>query len=232
LFLAGIVGARLFYLIQKPDHVFESARTVGDYVLAAINLREGGLVFYGSVLGGIAAYLVFCRRRKIDALYLADVVVPPILVGVAFGRLGCLLNGCCFGDVCSLPWKITFPLGSVPDMSLVQQGLLFPDSLSSLPLHPTQVYSSLDAIILACLTAAYFPRRAFNGAVTVLGLTTYAVTRFAIEILRGDEAGQFGTALTIAQWLSIGVFIYAIGLGLWCWHRRGRKACPDSLPDQ
>ena len=109
-------------------------------------------------------------------------------------------------------------------MVLVQRGFLFPEALSSLALHPTQIYSSLNAVVLACLTATYFPRRAFDGAVTVVALMTYPITRTVLEILRGDEPGQFGTVFTIAQWVSIGILAFGIVLGVWGWHRQARRA--------
>ncbi|HEV8001219.1 MAG TPA: prolipoprotein diacylglyceryl transferase family protein, partial [Planctomycetaceae bacterium] len=132
-----------------------------------------------------------------------------------FGRIGCFLNGCCYGDRCSLPWGVTFPMGSVPDMSLVLRGFLGADQDFSLRLHPTQLYSSLNALILCVLTSTYFYYRPRNGAVIALGALTYAITRFTIEFLRDDEVGQFGTSLTISQWLSIGMFIFAVGLAAW-----------------
>ena len=80
----------------------------------------------------------------------------------------------------------------------------------TLRLHPTQIYSSLNALVLAFLTAVYFKYRHRDGSVLALALVVYPVTRFVIELLRGDELGKFGTSLTISQWVSIGLF----GLGL------------------
>jgi phosphatidylglycerol:prolipoprotein diacylglycerol transferase len=84
-----------------------------------------------------------------------------------------------------------------------------------LTLHPTQLYSSLDAVILAFLTHAYFRYRHRNGSVLALGLLTYPITRFAIELLRGDELGQFNTPLTTAQLVSIGLFITGLVYSAW-----------------
>src|SRR5690606_42000850 len=67
-----------------------------------------------------------------------------VFIGVGFGRIGCLLNGCCFGDRCELPWGIQFPAGSVPFDVLVSRGFLTPDVMATFPLHPTQIYSSID----------------------------------------------------------------------------------------
>ncbi len=223
LFVAGIVGARIFYVVQKHSLVFGQAHSLWDYLFEAINLREGGLVFYGSVLGGLAGFAMFCHRRKLHPLQIADLVVPSIFLGLAAGRIGCFLNGCCFGDVCHLPWAVRFPLGSIPDMTLVERGFLLPDSPFTLPLHPTQLYSSLNGLVLACLTSAWFTKRKHFGEISALGLFAYPVTRFLLEILRGDELGQFGTRLTISQWVSFGMFLLGVLLMLWV-KRYGKPA--------
>ncbi len=125
------------------------------------------------------------------------------------------MNGCCYGDRCELPWAIQFPLGSVPDMALVIRGFVSPDSPWSMPLQPTQIYSSLNALVLAFLTATYFRYRNRDGAVLAMGMLTYPITRFSIEYLRGDEMGQFGTSFTISQWVSVGLFCAGLVYLFW-----------------
>jgi len=218
IFFAGIAGARLFYIVQKHEEVFANQSGLG-LILAAVNLPDGGLVLYGGVLLGIVAYVLFCRWKKIDALLMADIVVPSLFLGLALGRIGCLLNGCCFGDRCDLPWAVRFPAGSVPFEMLVKRGFLSPDADASLWLHPTQIYSSIDALVLALLTACYFRVRPCNGAVLAVGWLTYPITRFVMEYLRGDELGQFNTSLTIAQWVSIGMFVAGCLYTLWLMKR-------------
>jgi phosphatidylglycerol:prolipoprotein diacylglycerol transferase len=106
-------------------------------------------------------------------------------------------------------------MGSVPDMSLVLRGYLGADQDFSPRLHPTQLYSSLGAFILFFLTDAYFAYRPRNGSVIALGSFTYAITRFTVEFLRDDEVGQFHTSLTISQWFSIVLFIFAVVFTVW-----------------
>jgi phosphatidylglycerol:prolipoprotein diacylglycerol transferase len=100
-------------------------------------------------------------------------------------------------------------------MSLVLRGYLGADQDFSPRLHPTQLYSSLGAFILFFLTDAYFAYRPRNGSVIALGSFTYAITRFTVEFLRDDEVGQFHTSLTISQWLSIVLFIFAVVFTAW-----------------
>ncbi len=74
-----------------------------------LKFTEGGLVVYGSLIGAGLAFLVYCKKHKLPMLKLADIIAPSLVIGLAFGRSGCLLNGCCYGGVCDKPWAITFP---------------------------------------------------------------------------------------------------------------------------
>lgn len=210
--VSGVGGARLFYLIQHGDRVFANCRSAFDYLKAAVNLPDGGLVLYGGLIAGAVVYWRFCRSRKLEAWKLGDLIVPSVFLGIAFGRLGCFFYGCCFGDRCELPWAVEFPVDSVPFKAQLQRGFLPDDAAASLPIHPTQLYSVIDGVLLCLLTLAYYPIRTRDGSVVTLALLTYPVTRFFIERLRGDEMGQFGTSLTIAQWISLAMFAGGIGL--------------------
>lgn len=206
LFIPGIMGARLFYLVQYHDRVYFGVKNIPQFLWATVNLSEGGIVLYGGLLAGAASYFIFCASRKLPPLQVADIITPSVFIGIGFGRIGCLLNGCCYGDACSLPWGLPFPAGSVPFMALVERGFLAPDAVATPPLHPTQIYAAIDGFLIAGLTLWYFPYRRVAGDVLGLALLISPLTRFLIEILRGDEYGQLGTSLTISQWVSLGIF--------------------------
>ncbi len=223
LLIAGVGGARLFYIVQKPDEVFAGKQGL-DAVKAAVNLSQGGLVLYGGLIGGAVAYFLFCYRHAINPLRLADIATPSIFIGIGFGRIGCLLNGCCYGGRCELPWAITFPQGSVPWQAMVQRGFLDPNSPLTFAIHPTQIYSSINAFLLAWVTTAFYPRRRHEGETFALACILYSITRFTIEFLRSDELGQLGTGLTISQLVSIGILVAGIGLMSFLNRRRGSRA--------
>jgi phosphatidylglycerol:prolipoprotein diacylglycerol transferase len=225
---ASILGARMFYLIQYRENVFAKSETLGDYLETAVSLPDGGMVLYGGVLVVLIAYFLFCRIRKLSPLLVGDVIMPSFFIGLAFGRIGCLLNGCCYGDRCELPWRIRFPLGSVPDMALVERGFVGAAENVSLYLHPSQIYSSLNALLLAFLTHTYFRHRHKDGSVLTLTLLTYPVTRFLIEFLRGDELGKFNTSLTISQWVSLGLFSFGLVYLSWLTKRPEKIWSPFS----
>jgi len=115
LFVPGLIGARAFYVIQKWPLEFEpifQAKGFWPVVGNVLNIAQGGLVVYGSILGGILGASAFIYKHKLPPLATFDLLVPSLALGLAIGRLGCLLNGCCYGGACDLPWAVSFPPGS------------------------------------------------------------------------------------------------------------------------
>jgi phosphatidylglycerol:prolipoprotein diacylglycerol transferase len=117
IFVGGIAGARIVYMIQYRIPIREFWR-----------IWEGGLVFYGSALGGVVGYLLayrfIIRKHGLDTWRIADIIAPAIALGLGLGRIGCLLNGCCFGHVaCADCPDVHFPLSAPPRYSLVDAGL-------------------------------------------------------------------------------------------------------------
>ena len=230
LFIAGVGGARVFYLVQKREQVYAGVDGFGDFLFRSVNLTDGGLVLLGGVIAVVFAVILFCRTRGISPLLMGDVIVPSFFIGLGFGRLGCLMNGCCFGDRCGLPWALHFPHESAAWAALHARGYIGMEAQITYGLHPTQLYSSLAAFLLAGLTATFFYRRPFNGSVLVAGMLLYSIQRFLIEFLRGDEFGQLGTMFTISQWISAGIFV--AGLVLWgalaAWRNSGNQSLAKS----
>ncbi|MFM7925793.1 MAG: prolipoprotein diacylglyceryl transferase, partial [Planctomycetaceae bacterium] len=152
---------RVYFLLRHGHPAFSAA--VGfQKLIAAVALWDGGIVFYGSVIGGMAGIATFCRLRKLPLVPILDVLTPSLLVGEGFGRIGCFLYGCCYGRACSLPWAVQFPPDSLTFGQLVMKGLLDPQAQSTMPLHPVQLYSSAAAFVLAGILAWYFRRRPFD----------------------------------------------------------------------
>ena len=108
MFFFGFLGARLFYVIEFWDDQF-AHNNLRQTLIAIINFTEGGLVVYGSLIGALLAAWLYLRRQKLPILAISDLIAPSLLLGLAFGRIGCLLNGCCFGSICDTPLAITFP---------------------------------------------------------------------------------------------------------------------------
>lgn len=208
--IPGLIGARLTYLLQNWDRIFAGRQGVQKLV-AAVALWDGGIVFYGGVIGGIVGIVMYCRRRNVNAIALFDVIAPSLFIGEGFGRIGCFLYGCCFGRACDRPWAVQFPPDSLTFEKLVERGTVSPDATSTMPLHPTQIYSSVMAFILAGILSWYFRRRSFDGAVVALAWILYPINRYVLETLRDDEPGRLGTDFTFSQLMSIGLVISGLG---------------------
>ena len=212
----GIIGARALFLIRNPGVVHN--------FWDVFKVWQGGIVFYGCIIGGLIGSLMYWARHPFPFRAMCDAVAPSLAIGIAMGRVGCLLNGCCFGAVCDLPWAMTFPAGSLPWLHHVDHGWLSPGAARSLPVHPTQLYAVLDGVLLLGLLSAFFPRRRRDGEVMALLMVTYPVTRFLIEGLRDDDPA-FALGLTLSQLISVALF--PCGLLTWWWLSRqplGRHA--------
>ena len=132
----GIIAARAFYVIEYwPTQYMPVYVERGGMALmgAALNIAQGGLVVYGGFIAGVFGLLVFAYKYKLPAFALADLMAPSMLLGLAFGRLGCLMNGCCYGGVCNLPWAVTFPPQSFAYLSQVERGQMYGFRLSGDP---------------------------------------------------------------------------------------------------
>ncbi len=204
LLTGGFIGARALYLIGHPEVV----HSFWDI----FKVWQGGIVFYGCIMGGLAGSVLYWIRRPFPFLAMCDAVAPALAVGIALGRVGCLLNGCCYGATTDLPWAITFPAETLPWTHHVHVGWLSAGAARSLPVHPTQLYAILDGLILLALLTAYFPRRRRDGEVMAVLMVCYPITRFLIEGLRDDE-GAFLAGMTISQAISAGLL--PCGLATW-----------------
>ena len=115
MFVGGIFGGRAFYVVEYWGDQFQVVDTATGQtnwsasLLRTLRFTEGGLVVYGAFLGAMAALLIQVYRRNLPALATADLIAPSLAVGLAIGRIGCLLNGCCYGGETDLPWAVTFP---------------------------------------------------------------------------------------------------------------------------
>jgi phosphatidylglycerol:prolipoprotein diacylglycerol transferase len=205
----GFIGARLMYLVQHPEAI--------HHFSDVFKIWQGGIVFYGCILGGLIGSILYWVRRPYPFLPMADAVAPALAVGTALGRVGCFLNGCCFGAPCDLPLAVRFPAGSPPWVRHLQLGLIAPHDATSLAIHPTQLYSALEGLLLLGLLTWFYPRRRRDGEVMALLMVTYPILRFLNECLRGDE-GAILIGLSAAQLISIALFL--AGIGTWCYLAR------------
>lgn len=206
----GIVGGRIFYVIQNFSMYKHS-------LLDILKIYQGGLVFYGGLMSAIATLFIVLKIRKLPILKTIDIFALSLAMGLVFGRIGCFLNGCCWGDICNpdLPWAITFPKivdaynmidGSPAFLQHLEKGLVSVSDSHSLPIHPAQIYASLGNLAVFFGLNAFFKYRRRDGEILLLFCVLYSILRFCMEILRDDNPPLFD-GMTISQNISILVFI-------------------------
>ncbi len=220
--LAGVAGARVLYVVQFWDESFR-----GQPWWTWFAVWEGGLVFYGGFIPGLLVGMWYLRRHRMPVLRTLDTLAPFVPVGMAFGRIGCWLNGCCWGLRCQdfLPEFLTrFPPGSPVHASQRALGLC-EENARALPVHPTQLYDSAHSFMLFGLLWWFLRRNPADGMPTFLLLAMYGAGRFFIEGVRGDNQ-LTATGLTLSQNVSIAVLLAGLaGLALVIVReRRGRLA--------
>ena len=205
LMVSGIVGSRVTYVMANWSY-YRSAP------LEIIRIDQGGLIFYGGLILGATALALWARHHRLPLWHAADFAIPGLAIGHALGRIGCFLNGCCYGRPAGEAWcGIAYPPACEP-------GRLFP----GVPLFPVQLIES--ACLLAIWTALLvaYRRRHKDGAVFALYLVLYPPCRFLLEYLRGDERLSW-FAIDAAQGISLALL--AIGIALFVFLPR-RKFTP------
>ena len=145
--LGAILGARAVYVATYWNDEF-----AGQPLSEIFAIWHGGLVFYGGLIGAIITGAIYLGWKKLPVWKVADVLAPSIALGSVFGRIGCLLNGCCYGRACDLPWAITFPADN-------------PLHPPTTPVHPTEIYDALLNLGLYFFLAWLFRRKKFDGQV-------------------------------------------------------------------
>lgn len=205
LIIPGIIGARLAYIIANLREFINEPQ-----LIPRIDL--GGLIFYGGLIGGIVGLYFFARKKGETFLELADFTVVAIPLAHTFGRIGCFLNGCCYGKIWDGPWAVRYPCphnghpGGFAWFDHLRANMITQSSLYSLPVHPVQLYEAAFNLLIFLFLLLSYRHRKIQGSVTYRYLLLYPVARFVLEFFRGDERQKI-FSLSVAQWLSILLFL-------------------------
>jgi phosphatidylglycerol:prolipoprotein diacylglycerol transferase len=189
--LSALIGSRILFVLINFDLYRENP-------LRIYRIWEGGLVFYGGFILAAGVSIGYMRWYRLPCLKLFDLVSPLLALGLFFGRIGCYLAGCCYGKETSLPWGVIFT---------------DPNSLARLnvPLHPAQLYDAANGLAIFLFLLWKEKRKTFDGQMVSLFLLLYSVTRFFIEMLRGDPRGFIIQGL-ISTSQGIGVLLAILSL--------------------
>jgi phosphatidylglycerol:prolipoprotein diacylglycerol transferase len=206
--ISALVGAKLLLLVTD----FRSFRADPRELLT---LARSGGVFYGGLILSVSVALWYIRRSGLPLWTTCDVFAPGIALGHTVGRLGCFFAGCCYGKPTMLPWGITF---SDP-FAAANVGTPL-----GVRLHPTQLYeSAAELLILIVLLVSEKRGKPYAGRTFWLYILLYAISRYIIEIFRGDERGTVGVFST-SQFISLVLAPLAIAMLVYL--ARGRTPAP------
>lgn len=188
----------------------------------------GGLTYYGGLLGATGYAVYFLRRERFPFWKAADMAGFAIPLGLAWGRMGCFLAGCCFGTACHAGFAAYFPAWSPASEAQFRAHRLSLESLAALPVHPTQLYESVGSLMIAAVGyLVVAPRKRFDGQVFVFFLGAYAVLRGTLEALRDDDRGGL-LGLSTSQLISVAILaaLFPVTMAL---RRRARGSIREVL---
>lgn len=191
LLVSAIVGSRILYVLVNWS-IFK------DDFLEIIRIWHGGLVFYGGFIAALITGLWYVKREGLSLLGSVDILAPSVAFGQFVGRIGCFFAGCCYGKTSDLPWAVTFTNLE----SLAPKGV---------PLHPVQLYSSLNALLIFFVLVALRRIKRFEGQIFFTYVFLYGVSRSVLEYFRGDDRGMFfGGMVSTSQLIGPIIAVIAI----------------------
>ncbi|MDY6838496.1 MAG: prolipoprotein diacylglyceryl transferase [Thermodesulfobacteriota bacterium] len=201
--IAAIVGSRILYVVIEWP-------TFRQDPVEIIRIWRGGLVFYGGFIAAFVTALWYVRVKGLSLWKTADILAPSIAFGQFIGRLGCFSAGCCYGKACTLPWAVVFT---------------DPDSLAPIgvPLHPTQLYSSLNGLLIFAVLVGLRRLQRAQGQIFWAYVLLYGVSRSIIECFRGDDRGVLlGGIISTSQMIGVAMAVIAMAMLVLLWRRNAR----------
>ncbi len=188
---SGMIVSRLLHVIDLWDYYSQNPGQI---------IGGSGLTIWGAVLGAALGIWIYSKFSKFRFGYLADLIVPGLILAQVVGRVGCTINGCCYGVACSLPWAIIYT---------------YPDSLAPLGIvvHPTQVYEIIYLLIIFGVVLKLSDRLKPDGSLFLVYLSLYSLWRVGIDFLRDGAPFLFGlhqaqviaiiTLAVVTPWLAL-----------------------------
>ena len=225
--VAAMIGSRVLFIIVNWDEYKNDLPGIFEF-------WKGGLVFYGGFIGAVLFSIWYMRKHQMVFFSYADAMAPTVAIGQALGRLGCFSAGCCWGGACDAHYLFAarFPQDSLAYQSQAANHIVPTGSLTTIPIHPTQLYEAFGCALIFLFLTYWRSRKRFHGELLALYLMLYAPLRAAVETFRGDEErgrvfnflGGFARHawwnLSTSELISVGIF----AAGVVIFVTQGRRA--------
>jgi len=215
---SGVVISKLLHVIdyivisklhpELVDHIVDYTQHPGQI------FSGGGLTIYGAVLGAALGVWVYSKFSHFQFGYVADLVAPAVILAQAIGRVGCTINGCCYGVETSLPWGVVY---THPDSFAYYASLALPEGMG---LHPTQIYELIFCLVVFAVLLKLKGRFKPDGSIFLIYLSLYSLWRIGIDFLRDGTPFLFG----LHQAQVIAIIVLAITIPLLVYRTRWTKA--------
>lgn len=184
-FAGGLLGAKVWYWAQYGEW---ADLKWGEFLLTS------GLVFFGGLVGGVVAVVLYLRLVGAPVIPVGDLALPYVALAHGIARIGCFLNGCCHGSHTTVPWGVPYPK-SLP--------------AASLPVHPVQLYETLGLLVLFAGLRLLYRRNPRTGTVMLGYLAGYGALRFVTEFFRG-ESHRHPPGFTASQYVALGLLVVGV----------------------
>ncbi len=223
IFIGAILGSKAYWIIQYDTwrHLYR------------VFLWDSGLVFFGGLLGGGLAGILYLRWRRVPLAPAADIAMPYVALAHGIARIGCFLNGCCWGSPTDVPWAVCYPRTTWPFIKQAEAGLIAKVAEHANPVHPTQLYATVGLLTIFFVLRIVYKRPHPTGLVALLYFLLYGVLRFVLEWFRGDSQRPL-MGLTVSQAIAallvVGSLVLLVVLWLGVW-RKQAAARPEERPD-
>ena len=219
----GVIGARVYYVIFSWD-------SYKDDLLSIFNTRNGGMAIYGSVIAAFITLAIFCKKKNMKYLTMADICVPGLALGQAIGRWGNFCNREAFGEYTDGLFAMRLPIDAVRPGEITR---LIAEHIENganyIQVHPTFLYESLWNALLVVLLLLLWKYKKFEGQISLAYLGGYGLGRAWIEALRTDQLHIPGTTIPVSQMLAIVLFVGSLVVSI---HMLKKKTSQEEVQEE
>ena len=213
----AIIGARAYYVIFSWD-------MYKDDLLSIFNTRNGGMAIYGSVIAAFITLAVFCKKKNMKYLTMADICVPGLALGQAIGRWGNFCNREAFGEYTDGLFAMRLPIEAVRQGEITEKiAEHIGEGVNYIQVHPTFLYESIWNALLVVLLIFLWRYKKFEGQITLAYLGGYGLGRFWIERLRTDQLHIPGTEIPVSQMLAFVLFVFSLVITIYMLKKNNKE---------